>query len=101
MRLAKLKASHEIAAVTLTDKQKYDAIKNGKVKLRTDRCAISWHTNANDIFDFEPFEKPARFKAGYEAKRDKIKAEGDALIDKVQLGTGVEALELIQKYAKG
>lgn len=92
----------------LTFDQQYALIASGKAKLKP-RASVQSYTDLNDAHTYPEHEKAraARQKQidAWEAKKIKvvaaIHAERDKVIDRIMLADSAEALDWLDKFAKG
>lgn len=95
-----LEEKHLTPAVRLSYAQKLTAFKRGEYKFVKGVKEISNYTKVQDVITFDA-ESPKKFnEAAYERDARKLKAEADSIKDQIMLGDALEALTLIEKFAK-
>jgi len=101
-KIDKLKEKYTRKGKTLTDKERYCLIRDGKVPVRSEKefDKFSYHQNeVTSVFVFSKYEWAATLNTKeYNPRKDKIIEELQRIQDQIMLGDAAEALGLIQKF---
>lgn len=102
-RVADVRADHVQPGVTLTQDQKWELIREGRVQPsakymdHTPRYSIGWA----DVFDFSPFETEEMISSAGAELLAQIKLDYSAAMDELILGDAEGALEAIRAFEEG
>lgn len=95
-----LRAAHTKAAKRITDEERAELVRSGKVKLKASIRTISTYTDVDDAFDFSKFVWDDKLDlAAFDKAFLPIKAEADRVRDQIMLGDSTEALQAIEAFA--
>jgi aspartate/methionine/tyrosine aminotransferase len=100
-RLKALQEGMKVPAKTISDSERVELIRSGKVKLRPDATSINTYTNVVDVFDFSKFARPAGYRVGYEEAEKALRDEARKVEDRIMLGDTEAAIALLDAFATG
>lgn len=98
----KLDKECKIEGVKLTDKEKVELVRKGKVKILPDNKIEfgSYAFGLKHVYDFSKFEFDTEMTKGYEDKAKKLLQKCSEVKDHVMLGDAEFAFKLIQEFLK-
>lgn len=102
-KLSTLRNDLTIKAVSLSNRERIDLIRLGKVKMRPstelNRCNEYSLNSLTTVFDFSKYETKASFnQAKFNERAAKLRAEANRIVDQIMLGDAEEALRLVKEF---
>ncbi len=99
-KVRQLSKDHTKPAQHITDAQRADLVRAGKVKLRTYVTHISTYDDVSKVFDFSKFSWPDTVDAKAVSRLSKpFREQAEKLKDKIMLGDESTAMAALEAFA--
>ena len=98
-RLGALATRFKAEVKLLTDRERADLLRKGKVKLKASVEQVTTWTDVVDAFDFSPFEQREKTTPEYAPAAKALEDEAQKVRDQIMLGDAEEAMRLLESFS--